>query len=149
MRLRLFLLLAILALVAAACGPAATPTGAPSPAAPASPESVRIDVALNEMTIEPAEMSVPAGQPVTFVVTNVGTIEHEFFVGDEEEQQHHEAEMAAEGGMQHDEPNAISVEPGATEELTMTFPEAGTTLAGCHVPGHYPAGMKATIVIES
>ncbi|MCL6641156.1 MAG: hypothetical protein K6T92_07255 [Candidatus Rokubacteria bacterium] len=50
--------------------------------------------------------------------------------------------------MPHDEPMAVGVEPGATKELTVTFPNPGTILAGCHVAGHYLAGMKATIEIR-
>ncbi len=47
--------------------------------------------------------------------------------------------MKEAGGMAmpKDEPNAIGVEPGQTKELTFTFDEPGTTLAGCHVVGHY------------
>jgi uncharacterized cupredoxin-like copper-binding protein len=96
------------------------------------------------MRIVPDPIEVPAGVPVTFVVHNSGTVEHEFVIGDEEVQAEHEEEMAG-GGMGHDEPNAILVDPGETKELTWTFEAAGETLAGCHVPGHYPAGMKATI----
>ena len=93
-------------------------------------------------------MAVPAGEPVTFVVTNTGSIDHEFFLGDEAAQAEHEQEMQA-GGMAHDEPMGIGVEPGETKELTVTFPEAGTILAGCHVAGHYAGGMKANVEIGS
>jgi uncharacterized cupredoxin-like copper-binding protein len=99
------------------------------------------------LRIEPAAMTVKAGVPVTFVVTNSGTIEHEFYLGDEEAQAEHEQEMAAMGGMGHDEPEGIGVEPGETKELTYTFTEPGQTLAGCHVVGHYDGGMKATITV--
>lgn len=60
----------------------------------------------------------------------------------------HEQEMQDMGGMMHDEEMGIAVKPGETKELTLTFDVAGQTLAGCHFPGHYAAGMKATIVIE-
>ena len=126
--------------------PVATTSVAATPTLTAGGQ--RIEVRLTEMTIEPAAMVVQAGQPVTFVVTNDGLIEHEFFLGDEEAQAEHEAEMAAMGGMTHDEPGGIAVHPGATKELTFTFPPEGTWLAGCHVPGHYPAGMWATITIN-
>jgi uncharacterized cupredoxin-like copper-binding protein len=56
--------------------------------------------------------------------------------------------MTAMGGMAHDEPEGIAVKPGETKELTYTFVEAGPTLAGCHVAGHYGAGMKADIAVE-
>ena len=84
-------------------------------------------------------MSVEAGTPVTFVVTNVGVIPHEFMLGDEDIQDEHEQEMLEMGGMpmDHDHANAITVQPG------------GTILAGCHLPGHYSAGMMATITIAS
>jgi uncharacterized cupredoxin-like copper-binding protein len=96
--------------------------------------------------MEPTSMTVPAGIPVTFVITNTGAIDHEFVLGDEEAQAEHEAEMAA-GGMRHDEPEGVAVAPGESKELTYTFTEAGETLAGCHFPGHYGGGMKATITV--
>lgn len=92
-------------------------------------------------------MTVPIGVPVTFVVTNAGAIDHEFFVGDEDEQAEHEQEMAGMPGMSRDEPNGIGLKPGETKELTHTFASAGTTLVGCHVTGHYGAGMKAEITV--
>ena len=135
----------------AACGgsPAATPAATGDAQASAGP--VRVEVTLTDkLKIEPSAITVPAGVPVTFVVTNTGAILHEFVVGDEEVQAEHEEEMKEAGGMTmaEDEPDAIGVEAGQTKELTMTFDEPGTTLAGCHVVGHYGAGMKATITIQ-
>jgi uncharacterized cupredoxin-like copper-binding protein len=144
----------VLALVVAACGGgSAASTPAPSQGAaaatPAGP--VRVEVTLSDkLTVTPSAMTIPAGVPVTFVVTNTGTILHEFVVGDDQAQADHEQEMKDAGGMTMatDEENAIGVEGGKTKELTMTFDQPGTTLAGCHVVGHYNAGMKATITIE-
>jgi|SRR5215207_365063 len=134
---------AALLVVACSSGGAISAPASPSAAAPAT----RIDVKLTDnLRIEPASMSVPAGVPVTFVVTNTGAIDHEFFLGDGDAQSDHEEEMAM-GGMTHDEPEGIGLRPGETKELTYTFAEAGMTLAGCHVPGHYDAGMKAQITV--
>jgi uncharacterized cupredoxin-like copper-binding protein len=150
---RLALLVPVALLLVAACsGGGATPSAVASPSADAhsappatGAASTLIEVELQDaMKIVPDPIDVPAGVPVTFVVHNSGTVEHEFVIGDEDVQAEHEAEMA-EGGMGHDEPNAILVEPGQTKELVYTFEAAGETLAGCHVPGHYPAGMRATI----
>jgi uncharacterized cupredoxin-like copper-binding protein len=47
-----------------------------------------------------------------------------------------------------DEANAITLQPGETKTLEYTFEEAGELLAGCHEPGHYDAGMVATITVE-
>ena len=137
-------LLVLLSLLVAACS-----AGAANTSAPASTSALtRIEVKLTDaLRIEPATMTVPAGKSVTFVVTNVGSTEHEFYLGDEAAQTAHATEMAAMGGMSHDEPMGIGLKPGQTKELTVTFPAAGATLAGCHVGGHYELGMKATIEI--
>ena len=102
----------------------------------------------DSLRIEPCSMTVRAGVPVTFVVTNSGAMPHEFFLGDEAAQKAHAQEMLAMGGAaMHDEPAGIALAPGETKELTYTFAAPGQYLAGCHVPGHYPAGMKALITV--
>lgn len=156
MRLSRLALLPVAALLIAACssnsGSAAVPSSAASAslttAPSASSEANRIVVKLTDaLKMEPAQMAVPAGVPVTFVVTNAGSVDHEFYLGDEAAQAEHEQEMQA-GGMAHDQPMGIGVKPGETKELTVTFPKAGTILAGCHVPGHYAGGMKANVEIR-
>ncbi|HET7727821.1 MAG TPA: plastocyanin/azurin family copper-binding protein [Candidatus Limnocylindrales bacterium] len=134
--------------VQSSAAPSAT-TPEPSASVSAEPAAVaRIEVQLTDaLRIEPAEMRVPAGVTVTFVVTNTGKVEHEFFLGDEKAQAAHEQEMQ-EMGMGHDEAMGISVPAGETKELTVTFPEPGSMLAGCHLPGHYAGGMVATVTIE-
>jgi uncharacterized cupredoxin-like copper-binding protein len=157
MRLARLAPLAAIAIVAAACAPgsgsaapSAATAAAAATAAPSAAAAQRIEVTLSDaLKIEPATMAVTAGVPVTFVVTNTGKVLHEFVLGDEAVQAEHETEMEEEGGMSmpEDEPNAIGVEPGETKELTFLFDEAGATLAGCHVTGHYGAGMRAEITV--
>ncbi|MEP7378680.1 MAG: plastocyanin/azurin family copper-binding protein [Chloroflexota bacterium] len=136
----------VIASLVVACAGSAAPTAAPPTGTPAP---TRIEVSLlDTMRIEPAAMTVPAGIPVTFIVTNEGQITHDFTLGDVDVQDEHEQEMLEMGGMSHgDAENVITVDPGETKELVYTFEAPGTSLAGCHVPGHYPAGMKATITI--
>lgn len=142
-RLRAVAAMALVALVVGAC--AATPGSSSTPSTAGA--SDRIEVTITDaFRIEPATMTVPVGVPVTFVVTNLGVLPHEFYLGDEAAQTHHETEMA-EGAMTHDEPEGISVDPGKTKELTFTFETAGATIAGCHVAGHYAAGMHAAITV--
>ena len=153
MRLRSLALAPALVLIVAACsGASSTPSPSaapsPSPAAPASAEGQRIEVSLTDaLKMEPAEMTVKAGAPVTFVVTITGASEHEFYLGDEAMQAEQEALMQA-GEMMHDTAAGVSLGPGETTELTYTFESAGQTLAGCHVAGHYDAGMKAMITVN-
>lgn len=151
MRLPHVALAPALILIVAACSGAGSTTSpsapAASPSAAASPAAQTVEVNLtDEFKMEPAEMTVKAGQPVTFVVTNSGVLEHEFYLGDEAAQAEQE-QMMQSGQMPHDTAEGISVEPGETKELTYTFDTAGQTLAGCHVAGHYASGMKATITV--
>ena len=124
-------------------------TGSTASVAPSSGPT-RVEVTLTDaLRIEPSVMTVPAGVPVTIIVSNAGAIDHEFYLGDEAAQADHEQEMQSMGGMMHDDANGIAVDPGETKELTFTFAEAGDTLAGCHVEGHYTAGMKAAITVAA
>ena len=43
---------------------------------------------------------------------------------------------------------AITVEPGATGELTHTFAGGEGLLIGCHEPGHYDAGMRIDVAVS-
>ena len=136
----------IIILVAACSGPGSSPPG--SALASDSGTGDTIAVRLSDgLTMAPARMTVKAGRPTTFVVTNAGATNHEFYLGDAAAQAAHEAEMASMGGMSHDEPAGIGLKPGETKSLTYTFPKPGEVLAGCHVTGHYAAGMKALITV--
>jgi uncharacterized cupredoxin-like copper-binding protein len=100
------------------------------------------------LKIEPGTLTVPTGTPVTFVVANTGALDHEFFVGDEQAQNARQQAMSGATTSPPDGPDVVGVRPGETKELTMTFSAPGSTLAGCHVAGHYLAGMKATITVQ-
>ncbi len=150
MRRSFLSLIGATAILLSACstggGAVSAPAGSPVVASAAS--ATRIEVSLTDsLRIEPAAITVPAGVPVTFVITNSGGTDHEFYLGDEAAHAAHEKEMAAMGGMGHDEPEGIPVKPGQTRELTYTFAQPGQTLAGCPVAGHFGAGMKAAITI--
>jgi uncharacterized cupredoxin-like copper-binding protein len=143
MRLARLALISAAVLLVAACS-----SGGGAATGPSASAATRVEVMLTDaLKMEPGTMTVAAGVPVTFVVTNSGTTDHEFYLGDDAAQAEHEKEMAAMGGMSHDEPEGIALKPGETKELTYTFAQAGKTLAGCHVAGHYGGGMKAEITV--
>lgn len=104
----------------------------------------------DEMRFDPAEFDFFAGDTVRFEVTNDGSVRHEFYVGDVAAQEAHAAEMRETdgSGMAHDDPNGVTVEPGQTETLEITFDEAGELQVGCHEPGHFQAGMAAPITVH-
>ena len=99
----------------------------------------------------PAFIPVKPNETVTFRITNKGTRIHEFYLGDEEDQEEREELMAGMGSApmnMPDRPNGVTVDPGATKELTWSFPQTGTILFGCHEPGEYAKGMKGEIKVS-
>ena len=105
--------------------------------------------AIDSLEFDPAEIQVQSGEMVRFVITNEGSGEHEFVLGDEATQMEHEGEMGKGGSMEHEGMDlpALSLQPGETQEVTVTFDRAGTILYGCHVPGHYAAGMVGALTV--
>lgn len=106
--------------------------------------------ATDKMDFTPAEVEVEPGTVVRFVVENTGSLQHSFTLGSGKWHQQHEDEMqgmAVDDIESHmkDKPNGIVVAPGETGELTWRFEEGGTVPFGCHIPGHFPAGMKGEV----
>ena len=152
MRLLHLALVASVAVVLAACsggaGSAAPVSAAPSSASTASGSPVEVTVKLTDaLKMEPASVSAKVGVPMRFLVTNGGSTDHEFYLGDEAAQMAHEKEMGGMAGMGQDEPGGVGLKPGETKTVEYTFAKAGSYLAGCHVNGHYAAGMMATITV--
>lgn len=123
------------------------------PAEAANADRIVEITANDDFSFDPDEITVSVGEVITFRVVNSGALIHDFTLGDEATQEEHEEEMAemAESGemMTHDEPNAMTIDPAETNELTWHFTEAGSVLIGCHQVGHYDSGMRATITVES
>ncbi len=138
------LIVAGTSLAAAACGSGEAATST------AGSKTVRVSMTENEFT--PNTFEVDAGEQITFEFTNDGKLDHEAIIGDKAEQDAHEAEMSSTddmGDMDHggSDSDAITVKPGDSATITKTFDEAGPVILGCHEPGHYEGGMKATISV--
>jgi uncharacterized cupredoxin-like copper-binding protein len=103
---------------------------------------------LDTMRYEPSSINVKAGETIRFVVENRGWLIHEFGIGTAEDQMEHAEMMKAMPDMQHDDPNIITVESGQRKELIWRFTKTGTFEIACHVPGHYPAGMKMVVAVK-
>lgn len=160
---RMLLLAALIGLALVACGDSSTEaddngddmemtTSFGEPAEADDADRVIEMTAHDDLSFDPDQITVTAGETITFRVTNVGNLAHDFTLGDEAAQDEHEEEMAEtaeDGEMAHDEPNVLALPPGETHELTWRFTEPGTVLIGCHEVGHYAGGMIATITVES
>jgi uncharacterized cupredoxin-like copper-binding protein len=115
----------------------------------AGAEARTVEVSMtDELVFEPDTITVAPGETVRFVVSNTGETVHEFLIGDEAAQAEFEEEMAG-GEMDHETAAGVSVDPGQTETFDYTFGDTDEViLAGCHEPGHYEAGMVATINVS-
>jgi uncharacterized cupredoxin-like copper-binding protein len=107
-------------------------------------------VMTDEMRFKPAQIQLTKGQTIKFVVKNAGAQKHEFVLGTPDELTKHAIEMEKFPEMEHDDPNAVSVEPGKTAELIWKFTKAGSWEIGygCLLPGHFSNGMKGKIVVR-
>ena len=106
--------------------------------------------ASDSMRFKPATIRVKRNEVVRFVVTNIGKIAHEFSIGDVATQRAHAKMMMSMPDMKHeDDQTTITIEPGQSKTLIWKFDRwpAGPIEIGCHVPGHYEAGMRARIVL--
>ncbi|CAN5740130.1 cupredoxin family protein [soil metagenome] len=102
-------------------------------------------IASDTMRYDPPEITVRPGETIRFEVKNDGKLRHEFMIGDATEQRTHAEMMERDPGMVHNDPNTITLEAGGGKILVWQFGEAGELEIGCHVPGHYEAGMLARV----
>ena len=107
-----------------------------------------IQVTMNdEMRFLPDRVTVKKGETVRFVVANKGATKHELVLGTADELAKHAELMRKFPNMEHDDPNAVAVEPGKTGTLVWRFDNAGTFEFACLVPGHFEAGMKGSLTV--
>jgi iron uptake system component EfeO len=113
----------LLAIGIAACG--GSTSGSAASAAPV------VQISAFEYAFDPSTVEIGAG-PVTFAVTNTGTIEHEFEILDVD-------------GRVVDEVEGLV--PGLTRDLTVTL-EPGSYTYVCLIAGHGEAGMKGSLTVD-
>lgn len=164
---RLLPTVAILGLLIAACGSDGTDASGSVAGSAGTPESPRVvEMEMTDIAFAPTTLDVTAGETVKFVFVNNGKIKHEAIFGDESEQAAHGEEMAdmaaddADMDMSGDDADMdmsgdaagmdgdFALEPGMSDELIMTFGAAGSTVIGCHEPGHWEAGMRVNVSIK-
>jgi Cu+-exporting ATPase len=111
------------------------------------PVSRTIQVSTTDtLRFAPDVVNVRVGETIAFEISNPGALPHEFFIGTSAEQQAHELEMSS-GVPMHAEPGQVDIPAGTTVRLVYTFAQPGSVEFGCHVAGHYPAGMRGTISV--
>jgi len=108
-----------------------------------------VEVVMKDNSFSPDHLSVKQGETVTFRFTNSGAQLHEAVIGNADAQAQAEMAMQHGGHSEMGMTNTVEVKPGTTGELTVTFDKAGDVLIGCHQPGHYAAGMRATVTVST
>jgi heavy metal translocating P-type ATPase len=111
-----------------------------------------IEIGMSEVAFTPDTLTVRRGERVRFVFHNDGRAVHEAVIGDAAVQEEHARAMAGardeDGGHDAHAPAAVEVEPGGTASLVYRFDRPGEVLIGCHEPGHYQLGMRATVEVQ-
>jgi len=105
----------------------------------------RISVSMRDtmrFVFDPELGELRNGETVEFRVTNDGAIQHEFSIGNAEEQVKHAQMMQKMPDMKHNDPNTVSLAPGESATISWKFMGNDTVVFACNIPGHFAAGMK-------
>lgn len=115
--------------------------------------TTEITVEAFDFAYKPAAITVPAGEPVTITLNNVGNVEHDFVVekinvtgvhaSDSGPAAHHM------GGHEANYDLHFFARAGDTETLQFTALEPGTYKVFCSIEGHEAAGMVAELVVTN
>lgn len=126
-RVGLVAVVLLMALALAACGGGGT-SGAGGGGGTQAGDK-QIEVLMGDFFYDPSEIEVEAGDTVTFVLSNEGTVGHD---------------------MSFDELGALSDEVAVDDagEFVVQFDEAGVYDFHCTVPGHKELGMVGTVTVK-
>lgn len=116
------------AAVVAGCGPSA--------------EAERVEILIHYSHFSPAEVTVPHGVPVTFVLVNQDPIDHEWLIGDDAFHARHRTGTEPAHG---ERPDEVSVSALSSAQTQLTFDEPGDVVFICHFPGHEAYGMVGVV----
>jgi uncharacterized cupredoxin-like copper-binding protein len=113
--------------------------GVPAMGTVANPRDIALSMS-DDLMFMPMAIQVRPGETIRFILTNNGTVVHEFQVG-------LATQVAADkaDGVIVVEKNQLGA--GSTHEVVFTFNGSGPVAFACHEPGHYEAGMKGTIEV--
>ena len=163
--LRVIVALGLAALAAAIAGCEAGPPPPTPPIMPGTAGAPReVNIVMKDYVFLPATVDVVPGETVLLHVVNGGLIVHEAVIGDASVQ---DAWEAAEGVAANPPPGPtpvvsvppdvagirVVVESGRRVDVTWTVPAdpavVGGLLLGCHIPGHWAQGMRASIAVAA
>lgn len=109
-----------------------------------SHDPIVVPITIHYSHFEPASVTVPVGQPVTFVITNDDPIDHEWIVGDAATHERHRTGTEPVHGAR---PTEISIPALSQKRTTVTFAATRPVQFICHLPGHEAYGMVGTVTV--
>ncbi len=153
-------MLAVTALLPAAC--AGPPASTPLPVPGTSDHPREVNLIARDYSFTPDPVDFIPGETVLIHLVNGGVVWHEAVIGDQRVQDAWEIAEAATVGAPPGPTPVVSVPPdvaglrvvvasGQRVDVRWTVPrdpaEVGRLIIGCHIPGHYALGMKAAVRI--
>jgi uncharacterized cupredoxin-like copper-binding protein len=113
-----------------------------SAGAAADPTTVEIRIHFSRFI--PSTVTVPAGRPITFVLSNEDPIDHEWIVGDSAL---HDRHRTGTEPSHTSRPTEVSIDALGQRTTTVTFDKPGAYTFICHLPGHEAYGMTGTVTV--
>tara|TARA_Y100001935_G_scaffold255343_1_gene267827 strand:+ start:3178 stop:3681 length:504 start_codon:yes stop_codon:yes gene_type:complete len=130
-----------------------------------------IKVIMYDNYYEPKSLNIKAGETINFEVVNAGVLVHEFNIANSMMHKKHQPEMKKmfdlgilkvtsidkekmkkmakiDKAMAHSHSNSVLLQPGEKANLIWKFDNAINIEIACNIPGHYQAGMIATVDIN-
>jgi uncharacterized cupredoxin-like copper-binding protein len=120
------------------------------------PQPMQVSMQASEFRFEPSTIEVMAGQQLTVMMQNMGTVEHDFVIQEIPIEATSAESATAEPGMAGHTMEGTGMEPavhmralaGMTVSVTFTPTKPGTYEFYCAVAGHKEAGMVGTLVVR-
>jgi len=134
--------------------------------AAAAPKPQKISVTMTDFKFTPNKVAATVGTPIELTLINKGKVEHEFMVypapktapadWDEylipntyfQNMGEVEVEFAGQGAVAGTSLFEVEVKSGKRATVHFTPNKKGTFEIGCHVEGHYEAGMKGILTVK-
>lgn len=102
-----------------------------------------------KIRLMPDIIDVTQGETLKIVLTNNGSLTHEFVIGTRQSLEDHMAMMMRYPERGHNEPYVAQVPTGKSAEIVWTFNTPGTFYFACPIAGHYLPSIIGTINVSA
>jgi uncharacterized cupredoxin-like copper-binding protein len=99
-------------------------------------------ISMVEFEFDPAEPTVPAGEEITLVLENAGSVEHNWVLLAADVRLEDEADLTDDMVLFEQ-----AVDPGQSVTTTFTAAGRGIYQVICSIPGHFTAGMEGRLTV--